>query len=173
MVIEGRDSPEQEMQAGPRLLAQPAPSFLRFTWRSCAFPQQTRQLPFTAPRELRRDQADLPHGSQSPRRHWASGPPGTLKQEFNRLLNGHSPCHPSTFLENSTTANCIPRHTPGGRRETLMKPRERPHCYTPRHLPRPACPVCSQNANHKPSSFPAVNRQPRLHLSVSDSKNWV
>lgn len=35
----------------------------------------------------------------------------TLQQARN-TFNEHLPCHPSTFLENSTTANCIPRHTP-------------------------------------------------------------
>lgn len=35
-----------------------------------------------------------------------------FSKNCNKFYNEHLPCQPSTFLENSTTANCIPRHTP-------------------------------------------------------------
>lgn len=44
--------------------------------------------------------------------------PGTFQWEFYTFLSKHLPCHPSTFLENSTTANCIPKHTPSRWRES-------------------------------------------------------
>lgn len=61
--------------------------------------------------------------------HGPRHPPGArlqtlhemLRQEFSKVFNKHLPCHPSTFLENSTTANCIPKHTPCRWRENTRE----------------------------------------------------
>lgn len=77
----------------------------------------------------------------------------TLQQEFNKVFNEHLPCHPSTFLENSTTANCIPKHTPcRGREDTSAIEKAAPTC--PTSLPWTPCPACPQNDNHKLSYLP-------------------
>lgn len=68
----------------------------------------------------------------------------TLWQECNKF-NEHSPCHPSTFLENSTTASCIPRHTPCRWRG---KTNEAPLKRQLQHFP-PACPGLCVLSAHK------------------------
>ena len=91
---------------------------------------------------------------------------------FNKLLSRHLPCHPSTFLENSTTASCIPKHTPcRWERKTNETPVKRQH-HTPHQLLGAVS--CWPTALPSQALLTSCCRQaPGDVLSVSDFKNWI
>lgn len=115
----------------------------------------------------------LLHGSQSPSRHRASHLPDTFKQKCNKFLSRQLPCHPSTFLENSTTANCIPKHTPcRWERKSNEVPAKRQHSYIS-HRPATDCVLFVRSIPIQTLTTSCCTQTPRYTSSVSDFKSWI
>lgn len=91
----------------------------------------------------------LLQSSSSPRQQQASYPPEIHKWELNECLDAHLPRHPSTFLENSTTANCIPKHTPSSRGENKQSSIEKAAPTFPSSLCNGLCVLYLEKYNRK------------------------